>query len=139
MEYRYVAISISLLLCILNASFSIPTPTSVFIVQIQNLMYDPLFAGCHLNGRSLPKKELKIGKQANFTVHLGSTEIETMTCDLRSGDYHGSFVMFDSLNWNVSSYCDPDSLCQWKVVPEGICLAHALNCSVLHFWPKPTA
>nr|GMD75599.1 uncharacterized protein LOC104089099 [Ipomoea batatas] len=145
MESGYFAPS--LLVFILNASFWIPAPASAatFTVQIESIVRNELLAACDLDGRRLPRQSIRSLKKGNFTVNLRhdedyrSTEIETMTCDLRSGDYHGSFVMFDSLNWNVSSYCDPDSLCQWKVVPEGICLAHALNCSVLHFWPKPTA
>nr|GMD75597.1 hypothetical protein T459_07725 [Ipomoea batatas] len=100
-------------------------------------MDDTLLAACNLNGHDLPKKEIKIGEEANFTVNLrDDKDIETMTCDLRSGDKHGSFVMFDTLNWNVSSYCAPHNVCIWKVVPRGLCLSpQFFNCPVIYYWP----
>nr|GLL43659.1 hypothetical protein Itr_chr13CG02400 [Ipomoea trifida] len=139
MESGYFAIVSLLVFFILNASIYVSS-TTTFTVQIQNLMDgdDTLFAGCNLlNGRSLPKQEIKNGKAGNFTVHLrDEEELETMTCDLRSRDNkqkHGSFVLFDNLNWNVSAYCAPDSVCRWGVVPPAICLV-APFCFKIYYW-----
>nr|GLL43662.1 hypothetical protein A4A49_61654 [Ipomoea trifida] len=141
MRSHRLAISLLFFFILNAAAFSVPAATpaaTTYTVQIESIMPETLVATCDINGRSLPTHKIKILKQANFTVHLrdDKDDAKTMTCDLRSGDKHGKFVMFDSRKWNVSSYCAPGAVCRWKVVSEGICLfvMAAFDCLISYYW-----
>ncbi|KAK4357093.1 hypothetical protein RND71_022703 [Anisodus tanguticus] len=88
-------------------------------------------ARCYVHGEDHGKFSIKPGWTNQFYESIDSGKNNTLSCDLKLGEKHGVFGLF---NLNATNVCHTtDVTCNWKIREDGLCMLLAGKC-VMFKW-----
>uniref|UniRef100_M1CI87 S-protein homolog n=1 Tax=Solanum tuberosum TaxID=4113 RepID=M1CI87_SOLTU len=127
-----------LVLCLFLLSFSsLINSQKYFVVKIKNDTPNTVNASCSLDG-SEPPTDIPIESKKGYyeiDARFDPEGNNTFSCEMKSGEKHGVFMLFDS---NDKKICHTvDGACEWSIGEDGLCMLVVTGC-VMFNWDTNT-
>ncbi|KAK4732436.1 hypothetical protein R3W88_025424 [Solanum pinnatisectum] len=101
-----------------------------YVVILNNETPIVVIGRCYMNGELSHESEISLnsGWSDNFARDIAFGKNNTFSCDLKLGEKHGFFKLFDL---NDTSICHiPSEECRWKIQEDGLCMFSAGVCKM---------
>lgn len=124
-----------LVLCLFLLSFSsLINSQKYFVVKMKNDTPNKVIASCSLDGLE-PSTYIQLEPKKGYYEYdalFVPEENNTFSCEMKSGEKHGIFMLFDSNDKKICHTIDED--CEWSIGEDGLCMLVEDKCSVMFKW-----
>ena len=123
-----------LFICLFLLSFSslINSQEDQFVVAVGNDASKTVTLDCSLEGVSGGVLSIEPKEGYRIVAPYDSSEANTLSCEIKLGEKHGVFTLFESNNTKICH--DKDGDCEWRVREDGLCMLVANKCVVMLKW-----